>query len=186
MASPGHLPPPYGTTLRTRGPSWRCCQKPCSAQHRCQSLLSVDDTYAQLIRAVEDMGQLHRTYTIVSSDHGYNLGQHMLVTAKMQIYEHSLRIPTLFMGPGIAKGSTFDFLGTQVDYAPTILAMADIPTPAYMDGTDILPLLVDPRVAEQQNETLPRSVARSLARTRRLMGASGGKGQPAQSACFEV
>ena len=43
------------------------------ARHRCQSLLSVDDTYAQIIRAVEELGQLGNTYTIVSSDHGYNL-----------------------------------------------------------------------------------------------------------------
>ena len=38
----------------------------------------------------------------------------MLVTAKMQVYEHSLRIPTLFMGPGIEKNSKLAFLGTQV------------------------------------------------------------------------
>lgn len=136
------------------------------ARNRCRTLMSVDDTYVAILRAVEALGQLKNTYTIISSDHGYNLGHHMLVTAKMQIYEHSLRIPTLFMGPGILANSTFSFLGTQVDYAPTILALANIPVPSYMDGTDLVPLLVAPTVATAQSDPLPGSVARSLHRTR--------------------
>ena len=56
------------------------------------------------------------------------------------------------MGPGIRKNSSFDFLGTQVDYAPTFLALANIALPPYMDGADLVPLLVDPRVAAAQGE----------------------------------
>jgi hypothetical protein len=40
------------------------------ARHRCQTLLSVDDTYAQILSAVEQLGQLAKTYVIISSDHG--------------------------------------------------------------------------------------------------------------------
>lgn len=66
--------------------------------------------------------------------------------------------------PGIAPNSTLDFLGTQVDYAPTILALADLPTPSYMDGTNLVPLLVSGDVAELQGVPLPPSVDRSLLR----------------------
>ena len=38
-------------------------------------------------------------------------------------------------------------LGTNVDYAPTWLAMAGIPTPPTMDGRSILPQLI-PESAE--------------------------------------
>ena len=72
---------------------------------------------------------------------GYNLGNHMLASAKMQPYDHSLRIPMLFAGPGIKRGSQLDWLGTQVDLAPTILALAGIPTPSDMDGRSIVPLV---------------------------------------------
>ena len=113
------------------------------ARRRCQTLLSVDDTFTQVVAAVEDLGQLSRTYVLVTSDHGaqnpavflcdarvcvcvcdavsvsapcvslrlawlgvavrspsagYNLGHHMLISAKMLFYEHSLRIPMVFMG----------------------------------------------------------------------------------------
>eukprot|EP01047_Picozoa_sp_COSAG01_P055743 COSAG01_NODE_6239_length_3775_cov_1.900979_3_plen_174_part_00 len=37
----------------------------------------------------------------------------MLPSTKFLLYEHSLRIPMLFMGPGIKPGSSIDFLGTR-------------------------------------------------------------------------
>ena len=40
------------------------------ARRRCQTLLSVDDTFTQVIAAVEELGQLSRTYVLVTSDHG--------------------------------------------------------------------------------------------------------------------
>ena len=81
----------------------------------------------------------------------------------MQAYDHSLRIPMLFAGPGIKRGSQLEWLGTQCDLAPTILGLAGIRTPSDMDGRSIVPLLVSPTVAEQQGEKLPGSVKRTLA-----------------------
>eukprot|EP00729_Bicosta_minor_P012286 gene12286-6993_t len=96
-----------GTRLWWNGtdfPELTSCQPPINqadaadidnaARRRCQCLKSVDDSYVAIINAIEELGELANTYTIISSDHGYNLGHHMLVSAKMQIYEHSLRIPT--------------------------------------------------------------------------------------------
>eukprot|EP00663_Eupelagonemidae_sp_cell21sb_P002896 gene2896-3099_t len=103
------------------------------------------------------MEQLNNTYVFVTSDHGYNLGHHMMVTSKMQFYEHSLRIPMLFMGPGIRRNSTFDWLGTQVDLAPTILGLAGIDAPSYIDGKSFAPLLVNRETAAEQGERLPAS-----------------------------
>jgi arylsulfatase A-like enzyme len=71
----------------------------------------------------------------------------MLISAKMLFYEHSLRIPMVFMGPGIRQNSSFDeWLGTQVDLAPSVLALAGIDAPAWMDGRSVIPLLVSPQV----------------------------------------
>ncbi len=47
------------------------------AKKRCKALMSVDDTYVGILDAVEKMGQLNRTYVLLSSDHGYNLGHHV-------------------------------------------------------------------------------------------------------------
>eukprot|EP01043_Picozoa_sp_COSAG02_P006313 COSAG02_NODE_179_length_31090_cov_49.813785_4_plen_60_part_00 len=36
------------------------------------------------------------------SDHGYNLGGHRLTSEKMNMYEHTLRIPLTIIGPGMS------------------------------------------------------------------------------------
>ena len=46
-----------------------------------------------------------------------HLGHHRLPSNKFLLYDHSLRIPMLFSGPGVAPGTKSDFLGTQV-YKP--------------------------------------------------------------------
>jgi arylsulfatase A-like enzyme len=53
----------------------------------------------------------------------YNLGHHRLPSNKFLLYDHSLRIPMLFSGPGITAGVEHAFFGTQVDLAPTMLGM---------------------------------------------------------------
>mmetsp|Transcript_59848 Transcript_59848/g.165550 ORF Transcript_59848/g.165550 Transcript_59848/m.165550 type:complete len:558 (+) Transcript_59848:34-1707(+) len=131
------------------------------ARKRCQSLLSVDDSYAAIHEAIGVMGQLSNTYFLVTSDHGYNLGHHRLPSDKFLLYDHSLRIPMLFKGPGIKPGSTTDFLGTQVDLAPTVLGLAGLPAPPLVDGQSVVPLLIDPTLAP----LAPASVRRHLKAT---------------------
>eukprot|EP01045_Picozoa_sp_COSAG04_P042879 COSAG04_NODE_13769_length_592_cov_1.722110_2_plen_72_part_01 len=69
----------------------------------------------------------------------------MLPSNKFLLYDHSLRIPMVIMGPGISPNSTNEFLGTQVDLAPTMLGLAGIATPPYMDGKSLVSLLVPPQ-----------------------------------------
>jgi N-acetylglucosamine-6-sulfatase len=64
----------------------------------------------------------------------------------------------LFSGPGIKAGSRSDFLGTQVDLAPTMLGLAGIPKPSYMDGKSLVSLIV----TESDHSLLPAAVAQSL------------------------
>ena len=71
----------------------------------------------------------------------YNLGHHRIPTNKFLLYDHALRIPMVVRGPGVKAGNS-SVLGTNVDYAPTFLGMAGIPTPATMDGRSIMAQLV--------------------------------------------
>ncbi|EGD81213.1 hypothetical protein PTSG_11248 [Salpingoeca rosetta] len=112
------------------------------ARLRCQCLLSVDDAHAQLLSVLEDLGVANNTYWFVSSDHGYNLGNHRLPSNKFLLYEHSLRIPLVVHGPGVPAGKHIPVLGTNVDYAPTWLGLADIDTPPVMDGRSLVPVLL--------------------------------------------
>jgi len=112
------------------------------ARNRCRTLLTVDDAYAAIYQALADTGVMDNTYVFITSDHGYNLGHHMLPQDKFLIYEHSLKIPLVVTGPGIARGGEFDVMATQVDLAPTILGLAGIATPSHMDGKSLVKELV--------------------------------------------
>lgn len=75
------------------------------------------------------------------------------------MFEHALRIPLVIAGPGIRPGSELDFLGTNVDLAPTILGLAGIAAPAGTDGRSIVPLIIP----ADDSMTIPQSVRRHLA-----------------------
>jgi len=112
-------------------------------RNRWRALLSVDDGIAGIVDVVEELGVADRTYVIITSDHGWNLGQHRLPGGKHNVYDHSVRIPFVIRGPGISQGTTFDFPASNVDVAPTLLGLAGIAAAPSMDGKSVVPLLVD-------------------------------------------
>ena len=130
--------------------------------------------------ALERLSELSNTYVIMTSDHGYNLGHHRLAFGKFVFYEHSLRIPAVFSGPGIKAGSSFGFLGTNVDMAPTVLGLAGIAPRDGTDGRSVVPLLVSERTAAAQGTALPPSVAAHL-RAAAAAAASGVAGAGASA-----
>ena len=74
----------------------------------------------------------------------------------------------MLTGPGIAPGSRFSNLASNVDLAPTMLAIAGLEPPPTMDGRSFLPLVVGeppaPAGASEVLRGLPGSVAATLAR----------------------
>jgi N-acetylglucosamine-6-sulfatase len=114
---------------------------------RWRTLLSVDDAIASMVAALTELGVLESTYIIITSDHGYNLGQHRLPSCKLQVYDHAVRIPTIIRGPGIREGSLMQEPISNTDIAPTILALAGLDgfgTQPPMDGRSFAELVVDP------------------------------------------
>jgi N-acetylglucosamine-6-sulfatase len=109
---------------------------------RWQSLLSVDDMVEGVVGQVEAMGEIHKTYFLFSSDHGYRFGQYRMPQGKWNSYDNDLRIPFVIRGPGIEPGVSFRQIASQVDTMPTILGLAGVPTPSTMDGRSIAHLLM--------------------------------------------
>jgi N-acetylglucosamine-6-sulfatase len=50
-------------------------------------------------------------------------------------------VPLLIRGPGVVAGSTTDELALNTDYLPTFTDLAGIPTPEYVDGRSLHPVL---------------------------------------------
>lgn len=127
-------------------------------KNRWRTLMSVDDLISDVIGLCDKLGMMDNTYFFYSSDHGFQLGEFNILMDKRQPYDTNIRIHLLARGPGIVPGSVWTEPATQVDMAPTFLAIAGLAKPATMDGKSLLPLLINPAAGTQ----LPESVRKHL------------------------
>lgn len=113
---------------------------------------------------LESRGMLDGTYVVITSDHGFHLGQFGMPVDKRLPYETDIRVPLVIVGPpGSGKRQIADELVVvSVDLAPTVLAMAGISTPRHMDGASLLPLLEQVTRPSKVNEAGHVPPARGL------------------------
>lgn len=109
-----------------------------------ESLLSVDQMVASLVRRLENAGELDQTLFVFTSDNGFFYGEHRFQAGKNQVYEEATRVPLLIRGPGFPAGVTRHQLAANIDIAPTILDATGTAPGHVVDGRSLLPLAVDP------------------------------------------
>jgi N-acetylglucosamine-6-sulfatase len=112
---------------------------------RLASLLAVDDLVERLVDALADTGQLAETVILFTSDNGFLLGEHRIPDQKYYPYEESIRVPLIVRGGGFPAGATAAQPVSNVDLAPTIVALTGARAGRVMDGRPLLPLALDPR-----------------------------------------
>lgn len=98
----------------------------------------LDSQIGIVLKQLEQSGEYDNTIIILAGDNGLALGQHGLF-GKQNCYEHSLRVPLIFSGPGIAKGQKVDDLCYLLDIYPTICDMLEIEIPKSVEGQSLLP-----------------------------------------------
>ena len=106
------------------------------------------------------------------SDNGYILGEHRIRGGKIAPYEVANRVPLMIRGPGIAAGTQIATATSQVDFAPTVMAMAGLSAPASVDGVSLLSAARNPGTAfthppvviEATNTNASRSASVALPR----------------------
>lgn len=97
----------------------------------------LDEAYGRLQDALMSLGMLDDTVVMYTSDHG-NHFKTRNAEYKRSCHEASIRVPTLFTGPGFDGRGAFDGMVSLIDLPPTLLDAAGIPKPAGMAGTSIL------------------------------------------------
>jgi arylsulfatase A-like enzyme len=115
-------------------------------QQRLESLLSVDDGVASILRTLRDTGELDNTLILFTSDNGYFHGEHRIPSGKLLVYEPSIHLPLLMRGPGVPRDAVAKQLVTNADLAPTILDAAGATPGKPQDGRSLLDLLGHPGV----------------------------------------
>jgi choline-sulfatase len=123
------------------------------------SVASADRNLRRILRLLDESGLDKNTIVIFTSDHGYNIGHHGVLHKgnatwltkdgepsgrRPNMWDTSLRVPVLVRWPGVvAPGSLIEECVTNLDWYPTLLAMAGL-APKEGDlihGRNFLPLL---------------------------------------------
>ena len=102
----------------------------------------LDAQFGRIFSTLKQTNQLDNSIIVFSGDNGLALGQHGLM-GKQNLYDHSLRVPLVFAGPGIPKGEKRDTLCYLLDIFPTLCDLLDLPIPVSVEGHSLAGCLKD-------------------------------------------
>ncbi|MEP7365862.1 MAG: sulfatase/phosphatase domain-containing protein, partial [Acidobacteriota bacterium] len=107
-------------------------------------LITEVDTQVGLLRQkLKEQDRDRNTIIIFTGDHGFYLGEHGLA-GKWFMHEEAIRTPLLVFDPRLPasrRGARVDDVTLNIDFHPTMLAMAGLQAPAGTMGRDFSPLL---------------------------------------------
>ena len=113
---------------------------------RQRALAAVDDGVGQIVKALEEQGQLANTLIVFAGDNGYFYGEHGLNDERRLAYQESARIPIVARFPKLIPArSSPEQLVLNIDIAPTVLEVAGIARPVEMEGRSLVPLFQQSR-----------------------------------------
>lgn len=123
------------------------------AYHACISF--IDAQIAIVLDALKESGQWENTVVVLTSDHGYLLGEKFM-WGKVMLFETCNRVPLVIRVPdsvGSAAtnpGSTSQGLVELVDLYPTLAELCRVPAPAELQGRSLTGMLSDPAASGKE------------------------------------
>ena len=100
----------------------------------------MDHCIGQILDALEATGKSENTWIFFTADHGLACGQHGLF-GKQNLYDHSVRVPFIAVGPRAKAGATINEPIYLQDVMPTALELAGVNKPEHVEFHSVLPLL---------------------------------------------
>lgn len=106
-----------------------------------ETLYGVDESVGRVMKYLEEQKLLSSTLIVYMGDNGFQFGEHGIID-KRTAYEASMRVPMLAYNPEMIKpGTVIKEVVANIDIAPTLLEVAGLKAPEYMDGKSFLPFL---------------------------------------------
>jgi arylsulfatase A-like enzyme len=102
----------------------------------------LDAQLGRVVDALNAAGIADNTIIVFAGDNGLALGQHGLM-GKQNCYDHSVRVPLIFAGPGIPQGEQRDAFVYLLDIFPTLCELSGVKTPESVEGVSMAPLMQD-------------------------------------------
>jgi len=98
----------------------------------------LDAQVGRILDTLEASGEADHTWIFFTSDHGLAVGHHGLF-GKQNMYDHSLRVPFIVVGPNVAAGEKIDAPIYLQDVLPTALELAGSSIPEHVEFQSLLP-----------------------------------------------
>ncbi len=102
----------------------------------------LDHAFGRVCSVLDKKGFTENTIIVFAGDNGLAVGQHGLM-GKQNLYDHSVRVPLVFGGPGIPEGKTQNSLVYLLDIFPTLCDFACVDIPSSVEGKSLAPCLSD-------------------------------------------
>jgi len=100
----------------------------------------MDSEIGRILDALRETGRDKDTLVVFASDQGLAIGSHGLL-GKQNLYDHSVRTPLVFCGPGVPRGGQSDALCYLFDVFPTLCDLTGMKAPATVEGQSLAPIL---------------------------------------------
>lgn len=100
----------------------------------------LDEAFGRVMDALKSLDLTDNTVVLFTTDHGCHFKTRN-AEYKRSCHDASIRLPTLFTGPGFDGGGRVRSMVSLVDFPPTLLDAAGIPQQRPMQGRSIMPLL---------------------------------------------
>ena len=116
------------------------------------SVAAVDECIGRVVEAVDNSPFKDNTIIVVTSDHGWNMGEKDYLF-KNSLWEESARVPLVIRAPGVAEpGGIAEHPVSLIDIYPTLVDLCGLQGDtrknnkgARLDGYSLLPFLKDPK-----------------------------------------
>ncbi len=113
------------------------------------ALSYADAMVGRVLDALENGPHADNTIVVLWSDNGYHLGEKGC-WAKHTLWERTSKVPFIWAGPGIARGSTVDTTVGLLDTYPTLLELCGLPANPANEGVSLASVLETPDAAKDR------------------------------------
>jgi len=149
---PPYRPPSFNEADISDKPAWLAERPPLTEEEIAASdefrrnqlltLISLDRTIGKIMTELQNSGMLDNTFVLFISDNGKFWGEHR-ITSKNGMYDEASRVPFAIRYPPLTATPYIDsdHVVANIDIAPTVLDLANLPIPASMDGLSLVSLL---------------------------------------------
>jgi iduronate 2-sulfatase len=105
------------------------------AYYACVSF--IDHLLGEVLDELDRRDLTRNTLVVLFSDHGFHLGDHGGLWAKLSAFRASTRVPLIMAGPGVPAGTTVSEPVELLDVYPTLADLAGLRAPAGLEGRSL-------------------------------------------------